>query len=70
MPSKKNFKKIIKIPLSNQKKLKQTAQTPLRYDAGPKKLVGSVSPNDLSLELAICKLTKTNDSIDSASMPA
>jgi hypothetical protein len=67
MPSKKNFKKIIKISLSNQKKLKQTDQTPLRYDTGPKKLVGQVSPNDLSLELAICKLTNTNDSIDSAS---
>ena len=60
----------MKIPLSNQKKLKQIAQTPLRYDSGPKKLVGPVSPNDLSLELAICKLTKTNGSADSALMPA
>ncbi len=60
----------MKIPLSSQKKFKQTAQTSLRYNGGPKKLVGQVAPNDLSLELAICKLTKTNGSADSASMPA
>jgi hypothetical protein len=36
MPSEKIFKKIIKTSIGNQKKLKQTAQTPLPYDAGQK----------------------------------